>query len=138
MASKEELDTCYMTCAEAHAALSKANRRKVGAALVTRTGIVVGACNGLPRQLGNVCETADNVTKEEVIHAENNCILKCAKEGVSTELSVMYVTTAPCRKCASMLISAGVWKVIYRDEYNDMTGIELLKQSGVFVEKWRN
>lgn len=137
MASKEQLDNCYMRCAEAHAGLSKAIRKKVGAALVTKTGIVIAGVNGLPKQLGNRCEDvqvaprgqlSELVTREEVIHAELNCILKAAREGVSVEGSTLYVTLSPCTKCASMILSAGIERVVYKEEYRCTAGVDLLRK----------
>lgn len=97
MATQSELDKVYMTCAEAHGGISKVVRAKVGAAIVTPQGVVLPGVNGLPRPLGNVCETKEYTptgvelkTKPEVIHAELACILKAAREGVSVEGSVLY------------------------------------------------
>mgnify|MGYP002133288353 CR=1 FL=1 len=45
MASKQELDKCYMTTAYAHAKLSKAKRLQVGATLVTSIGVTILKCN---------------------------------------------------------------------------------------------
>lgn len=134
MASRNNLDKCYMACAEAHSNLSYAERKKVGCALVTKHTTVVGACNGLPPPLGNECEV-DGVTKDEVIHAENNALIKCAKDGISTIGSTVYVTLSPCKKCASMLISAGVVRVVYKEVYRDTSGIDLLKKANVEVEQ---
>lgn len=138
MATQLQLDNCYMVCAEAHASLSKAIRKKVGAALVTETGIVIAGVNGLPKQLGNDCENVKHnypsnggipelVTKPEVIHAELNCILKAAKEGVSVLNSTLYVTLSPCVDCASMILSAGIKRIVYKEEYRCNAGVELLR-----------
>lgn len=130
MASIAELDSVYMGTALLHAGLSKAKRAKVGACIVTRTGIIVPGVNGMPRQLGNDCEYTDTngllVTRPEVIHAEHACLNKCAKEGVSCEGATMYVTLACCLHCASSVIAAGIIEVIYGEDYRDMRGMEIL------------
>ncbi len=72
-------------------------------------------------------------TKPEVIHAELNCILKGAKEGVSVKDSVMYVSLSPCVPCASMLKQAGVKRVVYKEQYRDPSGIEYLRDNRVLV-----
>lgn len=151
MASQKELDDCYMMTAQAHSKLSKATRLKVGATLVTKTGVTISGVNGLPSQLGNECEywteeevdydsrciTAPQlITKQETIHAELNAILKCAKEGVSCVDSILYSTHACCVPCSSMLIAAGIKEVVYAYEYRDTRGLELLKQAGVKVRKY--
>lgn len=149
MASQRELDECYMGCALAHARMSKAVRAKVGAALVTPQGVILPGVNGLPTQLGNKCEIVmDDAnarmnpkayglkTKDEVIHAELNCIMKAAKEGVSISGSTLYVTLSPCVQCASMMLAAGVKRVVYKDVYRDTSGIDLLRNAGLEVQQY--
>ena len=153
MASKQELDTCYMTTAYAHAKLSKAKRLQVGATLVTSTGVTISGVNGLPKQLGNECEVVvpeeydadfrswmpeQTITKREVIHAELSCLIKCAKEGVSTMGATLYTTHSCCIPCASMLIAAGIKEVVYAEEYRDTGGLDILKQGDVAVRKYES
>lgn len=140
MASNRELDICYMKVALAHAELSKAVRKKVGACLVTKNGVIVPGYNGTPSGTDNCCEDqlADGslVTKSEVIHSELNCILKCAKQGIGTEGCKLYLTLSPCLdKCAPMLLQAGVSEVIYLEAYRCLAGVEYLKKYGVEVRQ---
>lgn len=113
-----------------YAKQSKANRAKVGAALVTNTGIVIPGYNGTPTGTDNTCEYENDVTLPSVIHAELNCLLKAAREGVSVIDSVLYVTLSPCEPCAAMLLQAGVRKIIFKDEYRNNSGINYLKKYG--------
>lgn len=141
MASQDDLDSVYMGTALLHARLSKANRAKVGAVLVTAHGVTLTGFNGTPAGTDNDCEIElyqpagrkDLVTKPEVIHAELNCILKAAKEGISCVNSTIYVTLSPCISCSAMLIQAGVKKVYYKDLYRDQTGVKYLCNNGVDV-----
>jgi dCMP deaminase len=138
MASQTELNYLYMQTAKLHADISKAKRLKVGAVLVTSTGVIVPGVNGLPKELGNDCEEIVNgilVTKPEVQHAEENVLHKCAMEGISTRGGKMYITHAPCRHCSAALLATGVSSVFYSEEYRDLQGIELLRSSGIFVER---
>lgn len=144
MANQRNLDDVYMGVAKLHASLSKATRMHVGACMVLKTGIIIPGVNGLPKALGNECEHRvmgnDGVwgttTKAEVIHAEEACILKAAKEGVSAENSTVYITHPPCRHCASMLISVGVRRLVYDNTYRDLTGLDLLREANVIVHKF--
>lgn len=140
-------DNLYMKIAEAYSLESHAVRAKVGACLVTPRGVVLGGYNGTPSGTENQCELQDYgqsywegdkwisvlVTKPEVIHAETNAVLKAAKEGVSTTGSSVYVTHAPCIRCAAMLINAGISRLVYKNEYKDKDGINLLVESGIQV-----
>ena len=149
MASKQELDSTYIGVAILHAKMSKALRSKVGACLVTAHGVCIPGYNGSPIGLPNKCEDKilkksidggaiyELVTKPEVIHAELNCILKAAKEGVSCLDSTVYVTLSPCVPCAAMIINAGVRKVVYKDVYRDVAGIDLLEEAGIIVEQFK-
>lgn len=145
MADQKTLDETYMGTAMLHARLSKAIRAQVGAVLVTSQGVTLTGYNGTPRGLPNECETVVKtslpylfedmlVTKSEVIHAELNCILKAAREGVSCIDATMYVTLSPCVPCAAMMIQAGVKRLVYKELYRDEGGTNLLQRAGVVVE----
>jgi dCMP deaminase len=128
----------YMQMAELMASQSKAIRKKVGAVLVTNNGVVLTGYNGTPSGWDNTCEhkTEDGlVTKPETIHAELNCILKAAKQGVSVIGSSVYVTLSPCSQCAAMLAQAGVKAVYYREQYRDKSGVSLLEKHGIMTQQ---
>lgn len=137
MPSQTELDHCYMQVALAHKALSKAVRKKVGACLVTNTGVIIPGYNGLAsggdNELEHVKASGELITKEEVIHAELNCILKAAKEGVSCLDSTLYVTLSPCLPCSEMLAQSGIKEVVFMEEYRDLSGIRNLLNKGIRV-----
>lgn len=142
MATQYELDHMYMKMALAMTTISNGVRAKVGAVAVTKNGVVLTGVNGLPKQLGNQLEYIENVsgapylvTKPEVIHAEENVILKAAREGISLIDSTFYITLSTCVHCGSQLISLGTSRVVYLNEYRTTTGIDILKQSGIIVDK---
>ena len=123
-----------------YARRSKGVRAKVGALLVTANGVLLPGYNGTAPGRSNDLErvdmeTGELITKTEVIHAELNCIIKAAKEGISCKGSTVYVTLSPCEHCAALLVSCGVKSVFYGEVYKSEDGINLLKQSGVNVEK---
>jgi len=146
MPTQQETDSVYMGVAMLHARLSKAKRKAVGAALVTKHGVVLGGVNGTPTRLSNECEYEDwlgdypagsctFITKKEVIHAELNCILKAAKEGVSVEGSTIYTTLSPCVPCSAMLINAGIKELVWQETYRDTSGLDLLKEAGIITRQ---
>lgn len=168
MASQQSLDYCYMAVAEAHATLSKAERKRVGCALVTPFGVILGGCNGLAPGSDNQLETKvymkaanegayldneykDNrwpyedaqgryglVSKPEVIHAELNCLLKAAREGVSVVGSTLYTTLSCCKPCSEMVAAAGIKRVVYKELYRDFSGVDNLKSKGIQVDKYED
>lgn len=72
---------------------------------------------------GNIAEYSEKVgeklvTKEGVIHAEENTILQCVKNGIATNNTILVVTHSPCERCARMIAQAGI-KTVYFDEIHD-------------------
>ena len=140
MPTQIENDNTYLGVAILHAKLSKAKRLQVGACLVTDTGSLVPGVNGKPKALGNDCEReieGELVTLPETLHAEIAVILRCAKSGIKTQGSVLYLTHSPCLHCSSAIISAGIEEVVYSDEYRDTKGLELLSLAGVKVRQYK-
>ena len=106
---------------------------------MTAHGTLLAGTNGTPSGTSNECEDEINgelVTKGSVIHAEKNCTLKAAKEGVSCLGATIYISLSPCLQCAAMLKQAGITRVVYKDTYRDLTGVQYLKDNQVKVEKF--
>jgi dCMP deaminase len=76
------------------------------------------------------------VTKDEVLHAESNCISKVSGSTESSEDATLFVTTAPCIHCAKMIFQSGIKSVFYRDIYRDEAGVEFLTKGGVSVTRY--
>jgi dCMP deaminase len=119
----------YWTMAYAAAQQSAASRRKVGAVVVTGTGMISIGWNGMPAGLTNVCD--DGVTTDpRVIHAERNAIDKMTRQGVSTDGAIMFTTLSPCLECAKSLCTLGFDTIYYDDVYRDLSGVDFLKEMG--------
>ena len=129
----------FMRIAEETAKLSFANRTKVGAILVKDNRAIAQGHNGQPVNFDNCCENVlpDGTlqTKETVIHAEANAIYFCAKNGISTNGTTLYISMSPCVKCALAIIQAGITRVFYRDEYRDRSGIDFLRKNNIICEQ---
>jgi dCMP deaminase len=134
----------YMDTAERFAQLSSAVRLKVGAVVVKDHRIISIGYNGMPSGWDNVCEEVVEVhedggvvtkTKDEVIHAEANAILKLAKSNDGGDGASLFCTHAPCIQCAKLVAGAGIKKFYYRDTYRDDHGLDFLAKSGVEVVK---
>jgi dCMP deaminase len=133
MSSK--FDHSYLQMAEIWAQNSYCKRRKVGALIVKDKMIISDGYNGTPSGFENICEDEDGVTKPYVLHAEANAITKVAKSGNSSAGATLYVTASPCMECSKLIIQSGITRVVYRDAYRLMDGIELLKRAGIEVEQ---
>ena len=75
------------------------------------------------------------VTKDNVLHAEENAILNAAKEGISLKGCTLYITLSPCIKCARMIAELGTTCVVYKNKYRNTDGLELLKSKGIAIVK---
>lgn len=123
----------YMSLAEQCAIQSVAERRKVGCVILLPCGALAHGWNGMPSgSESEICEI-DGITNPCVIHAEDNALRKVV--GSDTRGSVAFVTLSPCVPCAEKLIGAGVSRVVYRDDYRCMKGVELLRGKEVEVVK---
>jgi dCMP deaminase len=155
---KQKWINAFMDTATRFADLSSAVRLKVGAVIVKDNRIISIGYNGMPSGWTNECETkiyCDDgdvyeqqypkdsntweryklVTKDEVIHAEANAILKLARDGESGNGSSLFCTHAPCIHCAKLIHGAGIEHVYFRHEYRDDAGIDFLEKCKIRVEK---
>ena len=141
---KKKWIDAFMDTAERFAELSSAKRLKVGSVVVKDNRIISIGYNGMPSGWTNVCEekvwdkTGDYElkTKDEVIHAEANAILKLARDGESGNGADLFCTHAPCINCAKLIYGAGIKKVYYRESYRDTFGIDFLNKCDIEVEKY--
>lgn len=130
-----DIDKMLMASANVWATASHSNRAKVGAVLALDGRIVGTGYNGTPPGYPNCCEDSNGVTLPEVIHAEENVILFCAKHGLKTGGATLYTTLSPCPACAKMIAGAGIVEVVYEQAYRDPAGIAFLSKLGVYIRK---
>ncbi|GFZ26888.1 deoxycytidylate deaminase [Lactobacillus corticis] len=118
---------------------STCNRALVGNVLVKNNRIIGtgynGSVSGQPH-----CDDVGHLMVDghcvRTIHSEMNSLIQCAKNGVSTSDTEIYVTHFPCFNCTKALIQAGVKKINYYYDYRDNPlAIQLLKDSGVPYEQ---
>ena len=131
---QKRLDDVYMAMALAVSTLSYCKRSKVGAVIEKDGNVISVGYNGTPAGMDNCCEDEHNITKPIVLHAEMNAVIKAAKTGNSVQDSNLYVTLAPCVDCAKYLLQSGIQRVVYLEDYRNLSGVELLKQF-IKVEK---
>lgn len=125
----------YMEVAEVFAKNSYSTRKQVGAVAVKNGNIIAHGWNGMPSGFDNTCET-NGITNPEVLHAELNCIAKLAKGTESSEGCTLFVTLSPCIQCAKLIIQAGIKEVIYKEEYRELDGVQLLLKAGIDARKY--
>src|SRR5699024_6182263 len=119
-----------MAQAQVVALRSTCTRLMVGAIIVRENRIISSGYNG---SIADGCYLVDGHCVRTV-HAEDNAILQCAKFGVETNNTVLYVTHFPCLQCTKQLIQAGIKKIYYEKDYrNHELAIQLLQESQVEI-----
>jgi dCMP deaminase len=73
------------------------------------------------------------VTKDEVLHAEENAIAKLAEFGHSSFGATLYCTCAPCLRCARQIIACKITRVVYAEIYRNDLGLRLLEKAKIVV-----
>lgn len=105
---------------------------KVGAIIVSEdnTRMLSVGYNGNYKGGPNERESEDP-GQGGLIHAEINALVKC--DFNFSKKKHMYVTHSPCRQCCKLIINAEISKVIYDLPYRDISGVQMLKSSGIEV-----
>jgi dCMP deaminase len=140
-----DLDEAYLQMAEVWARRSKGNRLQVGCLIVKDKQIISDGYNGMPAgSVDDVCEVFTNgvnindglKTKREVLHAESNALMKIAENGgTGAQDATLYTTWSPCFECSKLIRQAKIKRVVFRNAYRDMDGVQFLHDSGVIVEQ---
>lgn len=112
-------------------------RIAVGAVLVNnRNQIIASGYNGAPVGFKHCNDVGCDLDKDghclRSIHAEENAILQCAVNGVSSLGTRIYVTHSPCLRCAMRIIQAGIVAVFYDHPYkNTSEVVDMLRSVGI-------
>jgi len=152
LSKQERLDKTFMDFAESLANLSHCVRVQVGAVITRDNRVISTGYNGTPAGYVN-CDyhfkddsrARDDLTfrhdhglwSKHEVHAEQNAILMCAKNGIPVNEGTIYTTISPCMDCAKAIIQSGIKRVVYLVEYDrDSYPLTFLKDCGIKVEKW--
>jgi len=154
MKNIDEEDKFWLRLAFKESEYSKAKRLKVGTVLVYQSLLPdnrlitkhKASYNHMPDFMDQeVCEDETNiitggfentnikeflVTKPELIHAEEDVIIKAHVRCID---ATIYVTDSPCMHCAKLIWNAGIKRVVYCRPYRLTDGIDFLKKAGIEV-----
>lgn len=148
LGERDDWDQYFMSRAYIASLRSTCGSRRVGAVIVRDNREIASGYNGYPsgakhcidggcprfeaRQKGLIVSGEYNDKYPcEAFHAEENAIYQCLKEGTSTENTMIYCTTFPCRACAKNILGAGITKIYYLEGYPDDYSKEYLNRYGV-------
>lgn len=134
---KEKYDKLYIDMARRISKESKCPRQKVGCIILAESGVIAPGFNG--HASGGPNEWGYEINgNPEVVHAEMNALGKMLEQGISSKGATVYISLSPCLDCSKLLVRAKVKRVIFMEEYRNISGIAYLKKYGVIVEKWED
>lgn len=109
-------------------------RLKVGAIIVSddNTRLLSLGYNGNYRGGPNEPESSEP-GQSGMIHAEVNALIKCDYN--FNRKKIMYLTHSPCVACAKLIVNADISRVIFDIDYRDLTGLHILTNSGITVNR---
>jgi dCMP deaminase len=122
-------DGYWLERAKLNATMSTCRSRHVGAVAVrSRRSFADGFNGNLPgathcddggcERCGDERFTAGSALAQCVcVHAEQNVVSYCAREGIRLAGATVYTTTRPCLDCVKLMAVAGVIEVVYAEDY---------------------
>lgn len=153
--SREKL---LMAHAELVAMRSTCSRAAVGVVIAREGRILVTGYNGAPAGMTHCDHECDCGQPNAVpvaripightencktllpctiaIHAEANAVGYAARWGAGVSHATLYTTFCPCLACAQLIITAGIDKVVFKNEYRDRSGLLLLEDAGLDIMLW--
>jgi len=128
------------------AVMSTCERVQVGCVIVRDGRIISTGWNGVPAGQehckneyafgGLPIESHHTWSTKNELHAETNAIGYAAQNGVSTKDADLYTSVSPCIDCAKLIIAAGIFKVIYVNDYDRSDdGKNFLRKNNIHMEK---
>jgi len=91
-------------------------------------------CDDVGHMMRTVIDEQGNKSQHCVrtLHAEENAILQCAKDGIKLEGATIYTKLVPCYSCAMRIVRVGIKRVVAKKRYHaDKLSLELFKSAGV-------
>lgn len=145
-------DSYFLTLVDAAAARASCDRGRSAAVFVRDNDVLatgyVGAPPGLPdcyeaghlwqqvtAIMGKNGRSTDSKHCVRTIHAEQNAIIRAARNGVSLKGATVYCTMEPCANCAMSLVGLAVVRVVAKNPYRAAERTrDMFKAVGIALE----
>jgi dCMP deaminase len=125
--SRPSWDRYFLDLAKAVSARGTCDRLFVGAVIVKDKKIVSTGYNGSPPGCPH-CSVVGHLMVDghcrRCTHAEVNAIFQADRSELAG--STVYVTASPCIDCFRSLLSVGVRRIVYSEDYNKIDYVNLL------------
>ena len=128
-------DDYFVKIIKATSERSPCSRLKVGSIIVKNNRIVSQGYNGFLTGCRHESIVRDG-HEQATVHAEQNAISFCARNGVPCEGTTIYITHYPCVNCMKLICASGIKEIRYIDNYrNDDVVGRLSELSGVEIKQ---
>ncbi len=145
---RPDWDQYFLNLLDPIAKRATCDRGRNGAIIVSEGNTIlatgyVGSPPGQPHcdEIGHMMKTVTDENGNQsnhcvrTLHAEENAILQCAKDGVRIEGATVYVKMSPCYNCAMRIVRVGIKRVVAKKRYHaDKLSMELFDSAGVKVD----
>jgi dCMP deaminase len=87
---------------------------KCGCVFVINKTIISHGYNGFIREIDDSILPLTRPEKYPfMMHAEQNAIFNCARNGISCNRATAYITGIPCTSCLQFMYQSGIVKIVY-------------------------
>ena len=142
--SRPDWDRYFLDLCEAVSKRATCDRGKAGCVIVKDKRIMTTGYVGSPAGLPHCDEVGHDMRRllnengtvsqhcVRTLHAEQNAIIQAAKFGIPIKDSTLYCKMTPCRRCAMIIITSGIKRVVCEKHYHaDKDTIEMFKQANI-------
>jgi dCMP deaminase len=135
----ENWDKYFLDIAKTVSTRGTCPRLQVGAVIIRDRNILCTGYNGSIRGSAHCNEVGCYMVDghcARTVHAETNAILQAAKNGVDINGSTIYTTAFPCWNCFKYCVNAGIYRIVYTEEYKkDPMVIQTAESLKIIIEK---
>jgi dCMP deaminase len=138
-------DEYFLNLLEPLSARGTCDRGRTSAVIVSPGHTIIatgyaGAAPGQPHcdEVGHMMNTViheDGTSSQHCVrtlHAEENAILQCAKDGIKVEGATIYCKMVPCYNCAMRIVRVGIRRVVAQKRYHaDQKTIKLFRDAEI-------
>ena len=141
---RPSFDAIWVEVADTISKRGSCPRRQVGAVIVDADNQIIstgynGAPRGLPHCTEAGCLVDDTGRCKRTAHAEANALIQAGR--TRTVGATLYSTDFPCSECTSLILQAGIARVVYVRPYESQPELvsditDMFVTAGVELERW--
>lgn len=125
-------DELYLGMAHLMALRATCRRLSVGCIITSPEHRVISTGYNGPLPSDEHCSKCDlSKACNDAVHAEANAIAHAAKNGISLNGAILYLTHSPCTTCAKLIVQSGISQVRFAKLFRDTSGLEILFENKI-------